>query len=242
MRMFLAGVVLVISAQSLHAADLCGFLDRVVASMDEKTPFSTVRYLDAPGGKCAVTNQKGHWKRGMTRAVFDKKKKFEESWGCFWNMPKMQNDADLSRINVELERIRSQFRESKDRYWNAKNDCEVYYKSYEICKRVERQHQRLIKSKKQLEIKLREKLFERKSRESDELHSRVRKLVFSINSCIVGKKIRGNWNVFRDNVEFKDKLFFRGYWWTYDPSSSNEILISSDVKIRQLRLEVWRAE
>lgn len=246
-RVLFPVLLLVVILPPSHAADLCGFLDRVVASIDEKAPFSSVRYLDAPGGQCAVTDRKGHSNRGMRNAVPDKDKAVKESWGCIWKLPNTPEDDMYQDARAQLKQLRDQVDEASDRLSRARRkyveeiDNGIFdgpgkreYRS------AEREYRSIKKSKERASDRrdhLRDVRFDKASRE---LHSRTRKFLSSINLCIFEKKIRGKWNIFSDKIRYSRNTFVEGIWWTSDPSLRNRILVSADVNDRILGIEILK--
>ena len=93
-RVLFLALFLAVILQPCYAADLCGFLDKVVASTKEQTPFASVKYLDVPGGECRVDDVKGHSSRGLI-IISNDGKSLKESWACFWDFPRKSENAGI---------------------------------------------------------------------------------------------------------------------------------------------------
>lgn len=255
-RTLLPAILLVISIQPIHAAELCPFLDRVVASAGNAPPFATVRYLDAPGAQCGVAHEAGHKSRGKLVPLLQtwktKEKMLEESWACVWTLPDMASkDSKVLELRTELRGIHEEYRaairhedetsEERSRFdWS--DDSRRANRARELDDAAEAEVKRLGILRRSAIQKL--GIEERRVRivERRRVYAEARKFVSSVSACIFNKKVRGSWHPFSNEVKFKHKIFEWGYWWTATKSLPNAKQVGIRVSAvgRQIGIEIWR--
>lgn len=250
-RVLFSMVLLVVILQPSHAADLCGFLDKVVASTREKTPFASVKYLDVPGGECRVDDVKGHGARGLI-VIQTVSKSLKESWACSWNFPKKSESARLLDAEANFQQIREQSVEAdrvRKKRWRTYERIDVSNPNYDRFRdeyrRAKRNSNRLRDQKRRALSRLNRERREVLIAESRDLHSRARKFVSSVYSCTKENKIRGGWGNFHDKITYKEKRFTYGFWWIYSNSMRVGIAIFArftSQKNRQLIIEMWKGK
>lgn len=125
-RVLFLTLIFTIILQPARAANLCSFLDKVAASTREKSPFSSVKYLDVPGGECRVDDVKGHLSRGVL-VISNEGKSLKKSWACFWNIPRKSENARLLDAEMNFRQITEQVDEAN----------RIRKKKYKIYRRTE---------------------------------------------------------------------------------------------------------
>ena len=248
MWVLLPAALLAISIQPVHATELCPFLDKVVVSVRHKPPFATVKYLDAPGGKCRVADNAGHSARGILPVKVEGKKS-KESWACIWQFPKMAENAKILAIRSRLEGKREELRAAKrneSMRWKIRKKMDVRHPDYDrvlaLHEDSEEEVKRVRSSIRSIKRGLNGELDRVRIEEKGKLYSEARKFVSAISSCIFEKKIRGTWDAFQDRVNFKHKVFSSGQWWVYNNPRSVGIIVIAHPATRQLHIEAWDAK
>ena len=209
--------ILLLTVQSSHASGLCGFLNEVVSSASEKPPFGSVRYLDAPGAQCLVGSQKALFEAGFSRALKPSYKLFNDSWACIWQK------AEIRKITANIPKIKSKMR-SHDRYLSRIN-CRKYYNKERCGKR--RSEYRYLKA----ELNNSQQKIEE---EYQQVKTKARKFVHSIQSCTKANKIQGSWPLFNQDAKKEDILY-----WAISKAGV-EILVVTSSTHATLTIEIAR--
>ena len=209
---------LMMSGQHARASDFCGMLDRIVASANENPPFQTSRYLDVPNAKCQVGTAESHKRIGMKLAADNQYRSHLNSLACIWK------DVSLLESGRQYWKIRRKRN-------NAKNKLDDISASDPRHNEVEAEYEHLRR-----ETRAAGKEWGRKS---DQLHSRVRKFVYSIQQCLTKGKIRGAWHSFNDRVEGGGR-FLQGQWWVNSKHADVEIYVMAESEYGYLGMEVWK--
>ena len=188
--------LLVILIHPLHGTELCPFLDKVIASIRDKPPFATVRYLDAPGGKCGVSDAKGHFSRGNLWAVKQENKMLKESWACAWDFSgTASKDPKVSELRARHKAIRSERRMAHRREMEAfhrwtdsiirgENPPEQLEAEY---RNAESEHKRISDLSTDIRRELKRELGRVGKVDRNKLYAQARKFVSAISSCISEK-------------------------------------------------------
>ena len=247
-----AGAVLFVLAQPSYGseqrsqrAELCAFLDKVVASIAENPPFASVRFQDAPGGaSCQVGGSDRHEAMGLSNAAWHGYKAIADSWACIWRDARLQNfKPRLKGIKSKKKNALKLSERKQDKIHQDILDAIRRREFGALYDRLDAEQDRLNAERK----RIREEYSSRENRLRDEfgesrraLVARARKFVSSVRECVRTEGIRGAWRPFdEEELDIYKGHFISGVWSTSSDTMA-KITISEDTEDGLVALEIWK--